>query len=126
MLPRLLILRSAATEVGRLVVSHRRLIDVILPGRDPASATPQDLVQRAAHDILALAELPEPLSLTMARRDTAPARAEPDCSVHALERALGLSSAEDAFRRLVQRIEPLALARLSWTDDPSAAQFSGQ
>ena len=125
-LPRLLILNSDKGEAGRLIVSHRRLIDVILPDAEPASAEPQHLVRRAAHDIAALSELPGTLSLTVARRDSAPARPEPDCSVHALERALGLSSPGAAFGRLVQRLEPLSLARMNWKDDPAAASFSGK
>jgi hypothetical protein len=123
-LPRLLVLSLDGREVGRLTVSHRRLIAV--DGADPAAGG-QDLAETLAAPLRRLAALRGEMRLTMRRRTTVPAGPEPACGMAALARVLApdLGPAGDPFDRLMARLAPLALAQFQWDAGGGPARFAG-
>lgn len=123
-LPRLLVLEQAGREVGRLTVSHRRLIAV--DGAAPA-AEGQDLAETLAAQLRRLAGMRGDMRLSTRRRVAVPAGPEPACGVTALARALApdLGPAGDPFDRLIARLAPLALAQFQWDAGGGPARFRG-
>ena len=124
-LPRLLHLCVDAREVGHLVVSHRRLVDIVVNGRSAAVGDSDDLAARCAAALGAIAQMRGRLSAFVTRRDGLRDPRERACAVAALEVELGLSDTPHGFDDLVRRVEALAMARVWWSDIQAPMQFRG-
>ncbi|MEO6301163.1 MAG: hypothetical protein ABIV25_16020 [Paracoccaceae bacterium] len=124
-LPRQLHLYSAAREVARLTVSHRRLISIEMPGRLAASKDSSGLADLFAARLVEIAEMPGALSLTASHRPTPPNQPETACSVAALNQALAFATTQNAFDRLLRQVAPYASARLVWSEKNPQGQHTG-
>lgn len=124
-LPRRLHVRSGPRDLARLIVSHRRLVSLEMPGRATPTAETPDLAGAFAARLVEITEWRGDLSLAVTRRPAAPGRAEVACSVEALRQVLDVAMTESAFDRLLRLVDGQALARLRWTAKGAQVQFSG-
>jgi hypothetical protein len=124
-LPRVLHLTSGAQDVAWLVVSHRRLIDVEMPG---ITAVPNDAGSRPdllATRLIDIAKTRGALSATVGRRPVMPNHAETACSVTALRQALAQVTTETAFDRLLHQVKAPCIALTQWDAAGGGPRFSG-
>ena len=124
-LPRVLCLASNRGEVARLIVSHRRLISVDLPGRPFSPREDDCLPDLMAARLVEIAETRADLVLTIARRETVPDHAETACSLLALTKALETATPQNAFDRLLDQVSAKCQARLLWSATNTQMHFSG-
>jgi hypothetical protein len=124
-LPRRLHIKSGPRDVARLIVSHRRLVGVEMPGRPPISPDSPNLALSLAARLVEISEWRGEVSLSVSRRAVSPDHAEIACSVASLRQALDLAMTESAFDRLLRLAEVQTLAQLRWTARGAQVQFSG-
>ena len=125
-LPRVLWLKSGAQDVARLIVSHRRLIDVEMQGQSAAPIAPETLPQHLAARLITIAQGRGALSVTVGRRSTQPNHAETACSVTSLRQALALVATQTGYDRLLRQLEEQSTALTQWDTTVAGTRFSGQ
>ena len=124
-LSRLLRLYSGPREIAQLIISHRRLIDINMPGRAATPADAEDQANLLATRLVEIAEIRGELSLTVGRRPLHPNQAENACSITTLSRALDLATTQNGFDRLLRQAAAMSVAQLLWSDNSAQPRFSG-
>ena len=124
-LPRRLQVKSGALDVACLIVSHRRLVNIEMQGRQETPTDNPTLASVFAVRLVEIAEWRGDLSLCVSRRVAPPGHVEIACSVASLRQALDLVMTESAFDRLQRLVEAQTLAQLRWTAGGAQVKFSG-
>ena len=124
-LSRVLRLYSGPREIAQLIISHRRLIDINLPGRAAIPAGAEDQANLLATRLVEIAEMRGELSLTIGRRPAHPNQAENACSITSLGHALNVATTQNGFDRLLRQAAAMSVAQLIWSDDIAQPHFSG-
>lgn len=124
-LPRSLQVTSGHQDVARLIVSHRRLVGIKMPGRSPVPPDRPDLPDALAARLIEIAKWRGPLSLSVSRRAAPSDHAQVACSVASLRSAVDLALTEGAYDRLLRHVETQAFALLAWTANGAQMQFTG-
>jgi hypothetical protein len=124
-LPRKLLVKSGHQEIGHLIVSHRRLVDIEMPGRTSVPPGSTSLAFTLGTRLVEMAAWKGGLSLSVLRRGAAAGRAEIACSVPALRSALDVATTEGAYDQLIRLVETQTFALLRWTAKGAQVQFTG-
>ncbi|MGQ0611125.1 MAG: hypothetical protein ACT4N9_08485 [Paracoccaceae bacterium] len=120
-LPRALLLRTGAVEIGRIAVARRRVGAVTLPGLPDEPPTARSLAARLAR----IAAEPGAIALTVLRAAADPLATGTGCPVADLRAALASTASHGSLERLTARLLSRDAARLTWAGQDVAAQFSG-
>ncbi|MEO8242396.1 MAG: hypothetical protein ABI832_08780 [bacterium] len=124
-LPRVLCIKDAKREIALLVVSHRRLIDVDMPGRAALPRESDTLPTRLANRLAEVAARPGAVSLSITRRPSHSNHAEAAVSVQVLSQALVGSKTRERFELLCQLVSDHRIAHVAWSESSPQMSFSG-
>ena len=124
-LPRTLQLRIGDREAARLTVSHRHLIRMEIASLLKAGSRSEVIPSQFATSLVELAGLKGELSIEISRRVDVAGQGHVAMSAKELERALGRAPASSPFDVLMQRLVPLAVAELRWSDKNPRGQVFG-
>jgi hypothetical protein len=124
-LPRVLVVEAGGRDLARLIVSHRRLISIDLPGRPAPACDADSLAGILAARLVEVAGAAGLLALSIARRSATPGHAEIACSPAALRAALHQRLRESPLDRLIRLAGSHVLASLTWSEASGPGQFVG-